>query len=65
MKNILDENNNFLKKFLNVDSFWNLIEINENNFLKFELILSKKFKNFKQNNEYNNQNSFEYINHEI
>ena len=33
MKNVLDKNNNFLKKILNVDLFWNLIEINENNFL--------------------------------
>ena len=35
-----------MTKILNVDSFWNLIEINENNFLKFESILFKQYKNF-------------------
>ena len=46
IKNVFNKNNNFLKKFLNIDSFWNSIEINENNFLKFESILFKNFKNF-------------------
>ena len=46
VKSIFDKNNNFLKISLNINLFWNLIKINENNFLKFKLILSKKFKNF-------------------